>query len=193
MKLLWGVSQEEVIKAEKGTPDPEISKRDTLLYRSEILEEKTLTAYIFASNKLIRTKYMFSKYFPPDAQRLLYPSLPPKTPLLGECFRDFEKFGKAIMAEHGKPYSTTHHEFPDRNEADVLGLIIEENAIRSGQTSWYSQWKTKDTLIILLLRGEAEEMKFEIGFKSADLSDQEYETTNTWEKLKKLKENKIGI
>ena len=191
MKLLWGVSQEEVIEAEKGAPEPEISKRDTLLYRSEILGEKTLTAYIFASNKLIRTKYMFSKYFPPDAQRLLYPSLPPKTPLLGECFRDFEKFGKAIMAEHGKPYSTTHHELPDRNEADVLGLIIEENAIRSGQTSWYSQWKTKDTLIILLLRGEAEEMKFEIGFKSADLSDQEYETTNTWEKLKKLKENKI--
>ena len=191
MKLVWGMSQEELMQAEKGLPDPEISKGGTLMYHSEILGEKALTAYTFASNKLIRAKHMFSKYFPPDAQRLLYPSLPPKTPLLGECFRDFEKFGKAIMAEHGKPYSTTHHEFPDRNEADVLGLIIEENAIRSGQTSWYSQWKTKDTLIILLLRGEAEEMKFEIGFKSADLSDQEYETTNTWEKLKKLKENKI--
>ena len=134
---------------------------------------------------------MLSKYFPPDAQRLLYPSLPPQTPLLGECFRDFEKFEKAIIGEHGKPYLTTHHELPDRNEADVLGLIIEENAIRSGQTSWHSKWKTKHTLIILLLRGESEEMKFEMGFKSADLDDQEYETTNTWEKLKELKENKI--
>ena len=154
-------------------PDPEISKRDTLMYHSEVLGEKALTAYIFASNKLIRAKYMLSKYFPPDAQRLLYPSLPPKTPSLGECFRDFEKFEKAIIAEHGKPYSTTHHGHPDRTEVNVLELIILENAIRSGQTSWYSKWKTKDTLIILLLRGEAEEMKFEIGFKRIDLSDQE--------------------
>jgi len=37
---------------------------------------------------------MLSKYFPLDAQRLLYPSLPPQTPLLGECLRDFDKFEK---------------------------------------------------------------------------------------------------
>jgi len=48
-----------------------------------------------------------------------------------------------------------------------------------GQTSWYSKWETKQTLIILLLRGETEEMKFEIGFKRIDLSDQEYKVTNT--------------
>jgi hypothetical protein len=29
------------------------------------------------------------------------------------------------------------------------------------------------------LRGETEEMKFEIGFKRIDLSDQEYKVTNT--------------
>jgi len=171
MKLVWGMSQEELIKSGEVLPDPKISKRDTLMYHSEILGEKALAAYIFASNKLIRAKYMFCKYFPPDAQRFLYPSLPSKTPLLGECFRDFEKFEKAIIAEHGKPYLTTHFELPDRIDTNVLGLIIEENAIRRGQASWYSQWKTKDTLIILLLRGESEEMKFEIGFKSIDLSD----------------------
>ena len=90
----------------------------------------------------------------------------------GSCFRDFEKVSKAITADHGKPYLTSHHELPGRNEADVLGLIIEENAIRSGQTSWYSQWKSKDTLIILLLKGETEEMTFEIGFKGIDVSNQ---------------------
>jgi len=175
MKLFWGMSQEELIKSGKGLPDPEISKRDTLLYHSKVLGEKALTAYIFTSNKLIRAKYMLSKYFPLDAQRLLYPSLPPKTPLLGECLRDFEKFEKAIIAEHGKPYSTTDHVHPDRTSVNVLELIILENAIRMGQTSWYSKWKTKRTLIILLLSGEAEEMKLEIGFKRIDFSDQEYE------------------
>src|SRR4030042_6115822 len=99
MKLLWGISQEELMQAEKGLPDPEISKGDTLMYHSEVSGEKALTAYTFASNKLIRAKYMLSKYFPPDAQRLLYPSIPPKQPKVGECFRDFEKFEKALMAE----------------------------------------------------------------------------------------------
>jgi len=54
---------------------------------------------------------------------------------------------------------------PDRTSVNVLELIILENAIRMGQTSWYSKWKTKRTLIILLLSGEAEEMKLEIGFR----------------------------
>jgi hypothetical protein len=107
MKLIWGISQEELIKSGEGLPDPEISKRDTLLYHSEVLGEKALIAYIFASNKLIRAKCMLSKYFLPDAQRLLYPSLPPKIPPLGECFRDFEKFEKAIIVKYGKPIR--HH------------------------------------------------------------------------------------
>jgi hypothetical protein len=173
VKLAWGMSQEELMQAEKGLPDPEISKGDILLYHSEILGEKVLTAYIFASHKLIRAKYMFPKYFPSKAQQFLSPSIPPQTPLLGECFRDFEKFEKAIIAEHGKPYLTTHHELPDRTDQNILGLIIEENAIRRGQTSWFSEWNTKDTLIILLLRAEAEEMRFEIGFRSADLEEEE--------------------
>jgi hypothetical protein len=173
MKLLWGMSQEELMQGEKGLPDPEISKGDTLMYHSEVLGEKALTAYTFASNKLIRAKYMLSKYFSPDAQRLLYPSMPPKQPTLGECFRDFEKFEKALMAEHGEPDSTTHYGHPDRTDVNELELEIMANAIRRGQTSWYSEWKTKDTLIILLLRGEGGEMKFEIGFKSVELSDQE--------------------
>ena len=172
MTLVWGMSQEELIKSGKGLPDPEISKRDTLLYHSKVLGEKALTAYIFASKKLIRAKYMLSKYFPPDAQLLLYPSLPPRTPSLGEHFRDFDKFEKAIIADRGEPYSTTHYGHPDRTEVNVLGLIILENAVRSGQTSWHSKWRTKDTLIILLLRGEEGEMKFEIGFKEIELSDQ---------------------
>jgi hypothetical protein len=37
MKLVWGMSQEELMQAEKGSPDPEISKGDTLMYHSEIL------------------------------------------------------------------------------------------------------------------------------------------------------------
>jgi len=78
-------------------------------------------------------------------------------------------------SEVRQTYSTSHHEIPDKAGPDVLELIIQENAIRVGQTSWYSKWETKQTLIILLLRGETEEMKFEIGFKRIDLSDQEYE------------------
>jgi hypothetical protein len=116
---------------------------------------------------------MFSKYFPPDAQGLLSPSLPPQTPLFGECFRDFEKFEKAITAEHGEPYSTMGHGHPDRTDVNVSELIMLEDAIRRGQTSWYSEWKTKDTLIILVLRGEGGEIKFEVGFKSLELSEQE--------------------
>jgi hypothetical protein len=52
-----------------------------------------------------------------------------------------------------------------------LDLEIIANAIHSGQISWYSEWRTKDTLINLLLRGEEGEMKFETGFQSVDLSD----------------------
>ena len=33
------------------------------MYHSEVLGEKALTAYTFASNKLIRAKYMLSKVF----------------------------------------------------------------------------------------------------------------------------------
>ena len=190
MTLVWGMSQEELVKGGKGLPDPEISTRDTLLYHSKVLGEKALTAYIFSSNKLIRAKYMLSKYFPPAAQRLLYPSLPPRTPLLGECFRDFEKFEKAIIAEHGKPYLTPDHGHPDRTGVNVLELIILEDAIRRGQTSWHSKWKTKHTLIILLLRGESEEMKFEIGFKRIELSDQEYEPETNLSIMPKTTEDK---
>ena len=112
MKLFRGMSQEELMQAEKGSPDAEISKGDTLMYHSEVLGEKALAACTFASNKLIRAEYMLSKYFSPDAQRLLYPSMLPKQPTLEECFCDFDNFEKAIMAEHGEPDATTHYGHP---------------------------------------------------------------------------------
>ncbi len=172
MKLFWGMSREELIQVEEGSPDPEISRGDTLMYHSELLGEKTLTAYTFASDKLVRAKYMLTKYFSPEAQRLLSPAMPPKEPPMEECFRDFDTLEKAIMAEHGEPDATTHYGHPDRTDVNELEFEIMANAIRSGQSSWYSEWKTKDTLIILLLRGEGGEIKLEIGFGSVELDDQ---------------------
>jgi hypothetical protein len=174
----WGMSQDEVKKAENGEPDPKRSKGSTLVWKAELLGENVLVAYTFAFNKLVRAKYMLLKYF--SWSKTLYPSLTPKKPLAGECIVDFEKFEKALIEKYGKPEKqearfSKEIDIVNDKRADIEDLEVMEDAIRNGKGFWASTWKTKDTQIVLILYGKSGEINFEIGYSSIKLVDLEKE------------------
>lgn len=173
----WGMSQEDVKKAENGEPDHKLSGRSTLMWKAELLGEQVAVVYTFAYNKLVRAKYMFVKYSP--LMQMAYNSTngSPKKLLPGMVLLDYYKFEKALIEKYGKPYkqfSGAPKEVINNksNDPEVLRKQVSmiEDAIRAKKTFWYSQWKTKDTLIILLLRGDKGEMLMEIGYSNTTLS-----------------------
>jgi hypothetical protein len=174
----WGMSREDVRKAENGEPNPEFSHDTTLVWRAELLGERVVVAYTFVFNKLVRAKYMLVKYSPP-LQRILY-SAAPKQLLPGEFILDFDKFKKALIEKYGQPdehYLGAPNEVVENKNNDPETLsrktTMIDAAIRANKTAWYSKWKTKDTSILLLLRGDSGHMNFEIGYSSTSLKQLE--------------------
>jgi hypothetical protein len=175
------MSQEEVKKAENGDPDPKLSDGNSLFYKSEVLGEKALIIYTFAFNKLVRAKYMLAKYRSPDEQKLLFAVIPPQKPIAGEWIYDFFKFEKALKEKYGEPEKRhiVHPKEMDENTSDRdMGKAIEimEKALRNDDKfGWSSLWKTKNTMIILILHSKGGRIIFEIGYSSIKLKNVEKE------------------
>lgn len=173
----WGMSQEEVKKAENGEPNPGFSNK-TIVYKSELMGENVLIVYTFAFNKLIRAKYMLLKYFDLNQQKRFNSSDLPKKPFIGECLADFDRFEKALIEKYGKPKTqragfSKETDLDNKERSDAEDLEVMENAIRDKKGYWSSAWETKDTDILLFLHGEAGKLIFEISYSSIKLRDLE--------------------
>jgi hypothetical protein len=171
----WGMTQEEVRKAENGEPDPRFSQGNVLIWQAEVAGEKVAVVYTFAFNKLIRAKYMILKYS--SAGRNQFKVGP--SPVLGEFIVDFRKF-ELLIEKYGQPNEQrkgapkeVHEDKRDDPEAldNQTKMIME--SILYHKNVWYSKWNLKDTIIMLILAGESGEMKFEIGYSSTKFADLE--------------------
>jgi hypothetical protein len=188
----WGMTQSEVRNAENGEPDPQFSKGDSLAWRTTILGEHALAVYTFAFNKLVRAKYLLATHNPTFQSLFNLPQTcdnwPPefrpagKKHLAncrdlttdGKFLIDFDRFEDSLKKKYGTPAKEYKGAPPEANfkgseEEGLAALNLIEKIIRSGKLAWYSQWKTKDTSIILLLRGSAGDLVYEIGYSSIDL------------------------
>jgi hypothetical protein len=189
----WGMTQNEVRNAENGEPDAQFSKGDNLAWRTTILGEHALVVYTFAFNKLVRAKYLlatanptFERLFnlpqscdnwPPEFRSPATKHLPNCQDVTtnGKFMLDFERFEDALKKKYNTPIKEFKGVPPEVNlsgsssEESLAALNLIEKTIRSGKLAWYSQWKTKDTSIILLLRGSAGDLVYEIGYSSIDL------------------------
>jgi hypothetical protein len=188
----WGMTQAEVRNAENGEPDPKFSKADTLAWRTTIIGEHAFVAYTFAFNKLVRAKYMLATDNPtlqsifglpqtcdnwppefrsPDKRHL--PSCRDMT-TNGKFILDFNRFEEALKKRYNAPIKDYKGAPPEANlsgseEESLAALNLIERTIRLGKLAWYTQWKTKDTNIIFILRGSGGELLYEIGYSSIDL------------------------
>ena len=188
----WGMTQAEVRNAENGEPDPQFSKGDSLAWRTTILGEHAFVVYTFAFNKLVRAKYMLATANPTIQSVLGVPKTcdnwPPeyRSPANrhlpncgdvstdGKFLLDFNRFEEALKKRYNAPIKDYKGVPPEANlsgsEEEVLAALnLIERTIRSGKLAWSSQWKTKDTNIIFLLRGSGGELLYEIGYSSIDL------------------------
>jgi hypothetical protein len=170
----WGMTQEEVRKAENGEPNSKLSDGNHLVWTTELLEEQVLVVYNFAFNKLVRAKYVILKHNP-TLRRILRPTVSP--PSDTAFISDFEKFENALTERYGKPSkeylgapTEVHEDKRTDNEALRAQTNMIREAIQDGKTAWYAQWRVKeDTSIILIVGGKSGEMTFEIVYASIAL------------------------
>jgi hypothetical protein len=177
----WGMSQDDVRRAENGEPEPDFSKGNILLWKAELLGEKVAVVYTFAFNRLVRAKYMLAKYRS-AMQGSLYSLRSPKKPFMEEYVLDFDKYEKTLIEKYGKPDESyrgapkeAQESIGKSPEATENAMAMIEELIRTEKIAWYSKWKTKDTSILLILHGNRGELAFEISYSSIALSRLEKE------------------
>ncbi len=173
----WGMTKEEVRISENGPQVPELSKEDVLAFKSQIFGDEVIVIYKFSFNKLIWGKYLFTRYmfdipkFNPDKKLNVIPGL---------CIVDFFRYEELLIKKYGKPEKQIR--FGERRVQDLIKSGDDRmneamnDAIRSKKAAFATSWRTKETLINLMLHGgDAGQIVFEIGYSSIKLIDSEKE------------------
>lgn len=161
----WGMSMDEVKNNESAEIDVNLSKGDSLYYKSKIFGDKVLILYKFSFNKLIWAKYILTRYLF-EREKVIAP----------QPLADFDKYEKILEKKYGKPKEQGAN-FKTKELRDRLDYLIKygtdkesfdlmDKSIREGKAWWHSVWKTKDTLILLYLHGHDGRIIFEISYAS---------------------------
>jgi hypothetical protein len=149
----WGISSEELRRGQQEPPDPGLSRKDFLVFRSKVVGEDALLEYVFTEDRLTRVRWVVAKYLEP--QRYHQKIAP------GQCIRDYLQIRKRLTKRYGEPRETAAAGSRGDLKASDLSLDIKdperlwlmEQTIRRGAALWYTMWKTEDTSAVLLLTG----------------------------------------
>ena len=147
----WGASMESVIK-EEGEP---YEKNDGLLvYKREVdLKARrnvgVYTVYIFAEEKLVRTKYILNEYV---ADEDTYISL----------YQDFQDI---ITSNYGKP-KEDEEIWRDEDMESYASRNLWSYYLSDGDLSFMTLYETDHAEIMIVLRSEENEIKLEVQYVS---------------------------
>ncbi|MBN1546463.1 MAG: hypothetical protein JW902_07385 [Syntrophaceae bacterium] len=158
-KSKWGMSIAEV----KASEPLEVAKEDEnfLAYKTSVIGKDVFVAYFFVDNQLTRARYVLADSHSNKNDFII----------------DYEDFKKILIKKYGNP---VQDESIWRNDLYKDDYSDWGTAISIGHLIYFSNWKTKDTGISILLSGENYDISCII----------EYSSTNFKETEKKAQEKK---
>lgn len=151
-KSNWGMSKDEVLGIESGVPK---YKSDTVLvYADKVAGFPTDVLYIFAKDKLVRAKYLFTQEHSNKT----------------EFISDFNKIKTSLRDKYRDPKNDRQIWKNDlyKSEPTEWGM-----AIAVGHLNYYTLWGNPETSIFLYLDGENFEITLGIEYSSIVLGDLE--------------------
>ena len=128
----WGMTQEEVIKAEEKMDPIEVTE-NTILYKTQLMRDNVELQYVFVEKKLIGAAYKLADNY-----------------LNSNHFKNtYNKFKTALIKKYGKPIqsSTDWLNSTYMNDRKKWGL-----ALSLGHVEYASSWTRNDTQINCSLR-----------------------------------------
>lgn len=148
LKATWGMTKHQVKNIEKNTLLEE--KDDILLYRGEVLSLDTYMGYIFANDRLVKSKWVIEQVFSDK----------------NDYIESYHSLKDALIQQYGEPIKD---EQPWRND-----LYANEHqhwgfAISLGHMFYFSNWDSSETDVKLLLKGENFKIKLSISFTGKNL------------------------
>lgn len=147
----WGMSQEDVIKAEEKMDPVEVTE-NMILYKTRLMRINVDLQYAFVDNKLIGATYKLADNY-----------------LNSNHFKNtYTKFKTALIRKYGQPTedSTDWIISSLRNDRKKWGL-----ALSLGHVEYASSWTTNDTKINCSLREENHYVLCLIEYWSTEYSD----------------------
>jgi hypothetical protein len=153
-KTTWGMSKSQVKATEVGPPD---ERDDVLSYSIEIAGMRCFLVYIFVEDKLVRAKYRFAAEHSNK----------------NDYIEDYLDLKKTLEKKYGelKEDDVLWKDNLYRKDSSERGF-----AVSLGHLSYYSEWDTENTAILLFLTGENYTIKLGIEYSSKVLKNLENKT-----------------
>jgi hypothetical protein len=155
-KVSWGMSKAQVLASE----DLELFEQheNTLIYKTNLMGFDAITGYIFAGDKLTRSKYIFTEEHTDKNDFIL----------------DYEKLKGFLKKKYGEP---------DIDEVIWKNEMFKDNqnlwgyCVSMGHVYYYTIWKTNRTRMGLVMDGDNFNIKTVIEYQSIEFEGLEAELT----------------
>lgn len=151
----WGMSKEQIIELE-GKPTEEDKKEglNLIVYDSEIDNKRCAILFIFAEDKLVRTKYHFLHN---HINKNLY-------------IHDYRKIRESLIGKYAEPKEnkTVWLNNLYKNDPDDWG-----RAIGYGHLRYFAKWEMSETSIFLNLSGDNRKINLTVEYTSIELAELE--------------------
>jgi len=157
-KAKWGMSKEEVKHGESKEP---ISEGNNIFgYEDKVAGMECYIFYVFASNKLVRTRYYFIHK---HSNRTDY-------------INDYQSLQENLQKKYGQPIDDDRIWKNDlyKDDPSEWGM-----AVAIGHLIYQTQWTTDTTGILLHLSGDNYKIKLLIEYKSTQLHELEQKAKET--------------
>jgi hypothetical protein len=132
-KTKWGMSIQEVKQSEPMEPNE--SKENILVYKTNIINKNVFLVYFFVDNKLVRARYTLAEEHSNK----------------NDFIHDYDEFKEIIKKKYGKPVKDDilWKSRIYKNDPSNYGM-----AVATGNLSYFSSWKTNNSKIICFLHGD---------------------------------------
>ncbi len=153
-EMHWGVSKKYILEMEgKPASQERVKGQDVMRYAQKVINMDCQIEYIFAANKLSRTKFSFLDSSPEDKNAYL---------------ENYRKIKDALVQKFGRPLEENINwlDFSYRDDFSSWG-----EAVSLGHLKLNSRWLTPQTEIVASLGGEKDEVKLVVEYSALRLKD----------------------
>jgi hypothetical protein len=152
-EMKWGLSKKEVLEMEgKPSAQQKVKGLDIMLYEQKVINMDCLIEYIFAANKLSRTKFSFSGDYLDK----------------NDYLADYQKIKEALIQKFGKPVEENMN-WRDSSLKDDFSSWGE--AVSLGHLELNSRWQTPHTEIMASLSGNSDAVALTVEYTGLELRE----------------------
>lgn len=153
-EMQWGVSKKYILEMEgKPSSQERVKGRDIMRYVQKVINMDCAIDYVFAANRLSKTKFSFLNTYPED---------------LNAYLEDYRKVKDALIQKFGRPVDENMN-WRDSSFRDDFANWGE--AVSLGHLSLSSLWQTPQTEITASLGGSGEEVSLVVEFAALQIKE----------------------